>query len=747
MRLYGREAEIQRIDALLESARAGRSGTLVIRGEPGIGKTELIRYAIEHADGMTILRTQALEVEAELAFSGLADILRPVLDRLEAIPQPQAAALASAFGLGSGARGDRFVVCVATLSVVAAAAEQNPLLIAVDDGHWLDEASSEAIFFAARRLEAECVALVFAATDSNPGQAPTGLEECVVHGLDSSGCLAVLSEHGYPSIAAAVSEQLRIGTGGNPLAICEIAAQLSDEQLAGEAELDDPLPAAGPVEGVYVHRVEQLPGPIRGAALVAAASFGVTSTIIEACRLLGIPALALDGAEQAELVHAKGGETTFAHPLLRAAIYNSASERERIRVHAALAEALRLQLADEARDEADSASILERHAWHLAAGAAGPDESIAEVVEEAARTAHTRRAYAAAASGFARAARLTPDREQRARRLFRAAEASLLAGRSEAARELLASALASSPGLSLRGRIQHLRAHVEMSQGRFAAASQLLDDEAAKLGPEDETQSALMLADAALGASTVGEFATAVRLARTAQAYGQRAGGTAALATDMILGGLLVATGDTELGSALVLRHRDSLEGAQPVPAVLQVAPTVLIVLEQYDYARGFLNSLIDSARTLSAPSLLVPALPIRSDLGYRTGDWLASHADAAEGLRLARETNMNVTYGLAYLAQIEAVKGLERECREHVAELLGIAKQLEIGGALTYGHAFLGKLELGLGRIDAALGELAEATRLIERHGMKEPNWVQETPDLIEAYVRAGRRTRRQGA
>ena len=484
---------------------------------------------------------------------------------------------------------------------MAAAAEQCPLLIAIDDSQWLDEASREAIFFAARRLEAECVALVFAATDSDPAQAPIGLEECVVHGLDSSGCLAVLSEHGYRSIAPAVSEQLRVGTRGNPLAICEIAAQLSDEQLAGEAELDDPLPAAGRVEGVYVHRVEQLPRAIRGAALVAAASFGVTSTIIEACRLLGISSLALDEAEQAELVHAKGGQTTFAHPLLRAAIYNSAEPA-----------GANPRPRGTAPKHCDCNSPTKREtkrtrhrSWNATRGTSPlvPQDPTSRSPKSSkkrrrppTRAEHTQPLRAAltgrpgllpTASG-ARGGCSVP-RKRRSWLVVPKRPASCSPQRWPRAQTCL-----------LRGRIQHLRAHVEMSQGRFAAASQLLDDEAAKLGPEDEAQSALMLADAALGASTVGEFATAVRLARTAQAYGQRAGGTAALATDMILGGLLVATGDTELGSALVLRNRDSLEGAQPVPAVLQVAPTVLIVLEQYDYARAFLNSLIDSARALS---------------------------------------------------------------------------------------------------------------------------------------------------
>ena len=208
----------------------------------------------------------------------------------------------------------------------------------------------------------------------------------------------------------------------------------------------------------------------------------------------------------------------------------------------------------------------------------------------------------------------------------------------------------------------------------------------------------------------------------------------------MIFGALLVAFGEPEQGTPLVLRQARLPEGQDPPPLVLQIMPTVLVVLEEYEKARVFLDRLTDWARAHSAPSLLVPALQLRSDLGYRTGDWLAAYADAAEGLRLARETNGNVPHALAYLAQIEAARGLDQDCREHAAELLELASRFNIGAGLTYAHAFLGRLALGLGLVDEAIVELEEATRLIQRHQMREPNWVQEAPDLIEAYVRADR-------
>jgi DNA-binding CsgD family transcriptional regulator len=175
---------------------------------------------------------------------------------------------------------------------------------------------------------------------------------------------------------------------------------------------------------------------------------------------------------------------------------------------------------------------------------------------------------------------------------------------------------------------------------------------------------------------------------------------------------------------------------------VVQVAvPQVLIALEQYLDAQSLLDAQIDSAREASAPGLLVPALSIRADLDYRTGNWMAARVDAAEGLRLARETNGNVVHALSHAGQIEAGLGLERACREHLGEMIGIAESLGLESVLSYGHAFLGRLALGLGRVDEAIRELEEVERLIARHGIREPNWIQETPDLIEAYVRSGRR------
>jgi DNA-binding CsgD family transcriptional regulator len=314
-----------------------------------------------------------------------------------------------------------------------------------------------------------------------------------------------------------------------------------------------------------------------------------------------------------------------------------------------------------------------------------------------------------------------------------------LAGTAEASRELLAMALASTEDQSLSGRIHHLRGQVELLQGRFGVACDVLEEEGMCVANWDEARAALMLADAALAAGTLGRLDRAMRLARTAQAFGQRSGGAASLAGDLVCVGVLVATGVASEGALFVRLHRGAF-GHGLAPIVIQVMPQAFIALERYDEAAALLDTLVDSARDLSAPSLLVPALSIRADIGYRTGDWVAARVDSAEGLRLARETNGNVLYALNYAGQIEAGHGLEQRCREHLVQMIGIAESLGLESVLSYGHAFLGRLALGLGQVDEAVRELETATRLMERHGMREPNWVQEGPDLVEAYVRSGR-------
>src|SRR6185437_4111834 len=289
-RLYGREAETGRIDSLLDTARAGRSAVLVVRGEPGIGKTALLRYAARRAQETTVLSARGLEIDQPLAFSGLADLFLPVLGRLEAIPGPQSAALAGALGLGAPVAGDGFLVRVATLSLLSAAAEQRPVLALLDDGQWLDEASREAILFAARHLEAERVALIVTTLLSESTIDSFGPDEVTLLGLVRPAAGELLEEQlGYP-VAPRVLDQLATFPGGNPLALCELARDLSEAQLRGTEVIGEGrLPPTAIVERAFLRRLERLSPQTREALVVVAADSGITSTIGAACELLGLP--------------------------------------------------------------------------------------------------------------------------------------------------------------------------------------------------------------------------------------------------------------------------------------------------------------------------------------------------------------------------------------------------------------------------------------------------------------------------
>jgi hypothetical protein len=338
--LVGRDAERARIESLLADARAGRSGALVLRGETGIGKTTLCEFAAASAAAMTVLRARGLDSESDLAFAGLADLLRPVLDRLDAIPEPQAAALAGALAVGPPTARDRFTICAATLSLLAAASEDAPLLAVVDDAHWLDASSVEALLFAARRLGAEGTAMVFAfRSGDSDGLAPTGLPELELHGLDAEAARALLAETAGHPVTPEVAERVVAATGGNPLALVALAGTLSDEELSGKAPLPATLAAARHVERPFVRRATELPESAQRALVVAAAAESVSrSTLVRALERLGIDRRELDLLERRGLLVVEGGQVKFRHPLFRSWAYHGATGIERRAAHQALAE-------------------------------------------------------------------------------------------------------------------------------------------------------------------------------------------------------------------------------------------------------------------------------------------------------------------------------------------------------------------------------------------------------------------------
>jgi hypothetical protein len=362
--LYGRSAQCDVLERLLADARRSRSGALVVRGEAGAGKTALLEHAAGSAHGMLVLRANGVESEAELPFAALHQLLRPVLGLAGRLPEPQANALGGALGLKAAKGNDRFLVSVAVLSLLAEAAEDRAVLCLVDEAQWLDRSSAEALAFAARRLEAEGVVLVFAARDGDLRDFPAdGLPELRLEGLEVEDAAALLAGAGA-ELPAEVVCRLVERTGGNPLALLELPASLAPEQLAGRAPLDDVLPLGTRLERTFGDRVRRLPGPARTLMLVAAAeTTGDAAVVLRAGDRLGAGAEALEAAEAAALVRTTGGRVAFRHPLVRSAAYLTGSLAARQAAHRALADVL---TGEDAADQ---------RAWHRAAASVGPDET------------------------------------------------------------------------------------------------------------------------------------------------------------------------------------------------------------------------------------------------------------------------------------------------------------------------------------------------------------------------------------
>src|SRR3954463_6077177 len=421
--LRGRRDERAVLDGLLDEARGGRSGVLVLRGEAGIGKTALLEHASESASDATLLRAVGVESEMELAFAALHLLCAPVLDFVDRLPAPQREALEITFGVSAGPAPDRFLVALAALSLFSEAAQEHPLLCVIDDAQWLDRASAQVLAFVARRLLAEPVVLLFAVRETTDAFAD--LPELLIEGLDDAEARRLLASVIPGRLDDRVADQLVAEARGNPLALIELPRGLSPAQLAGGFGLPGALSLVGRIEQSFRQRLEALPEDAQRLLLVAAAEpLGDPALWWRAGEALGIPGAARDRAESAGLIEIDG-RVRFRHPLVRSAVYRGATAEQRRRVHRALAEAT------------DGMTDPDRRAWHLAAATAGRDEDVASELERAAGRAEARGGLAAAAAFLQRSAELTPDTRRSAKRALAAAQAKYESGALDDALALL----------------------------------------------------------------------------------------------------------------------------------------------------------------------------------------------------------------------------------------------------------------------------------------------------------------------
>jgi DNA-binding CsgD family transcriptional regulator len=509
--LRGRRDECAALDQALQRIRAGQSAVLVVRGEAGIGKTALLEHAAEHASDCKVIRAAGVEAEMELAFAGLHQLCAPVLDGLEGLPAPQQDALRVAFGLREGDTPDTFLVALAALSLLAEAAEAQPLVCLFDDAQWLDRASAQVLAFVARRLLAERIAMVFAVREPSTQDELAGLPELVVAGLPEPDARALLESVVPGLVDARVRDRILAETRGNPLALLELPRGLTPAELAGGFGLPDTRPLAGRIEHSFLARTRQLPAGTQRLLLVAAAEpLGDAGLLWRAAERLGVGADAGGPAEAAGLIEL-GARARFAHPLIRSAVYRAADPRGRRDAHAALASATDPDLDPD------------RRAWHRAHATATPDEAVAAMLERSADRAARRSGVAAAAAFLQRAAELTPDPAARAARALAAAQAKLNVADAATAADLVSAARIGPVDALQRAQLDRIAARIAFLRRRGRDAPPLLLDAARRLAPHDaalarETcleafEAALLtgrLASAEAGVRAVAETALAI---------------------------------------------------------------------------------------------------------------------------------------------------------------------------------------------------------------------------------------------
>jgi AAA ATPase-like protein len=582
--LLGREPERLALDRVLQEARAGSSGVLALVGEAGIGKTSLLDYAAERADGMSVLRARGVESEAEIPFAGLAELLRPALGALDRIPPPQASALASALALGPASAQDRFAIGAATLSLLSAYAEEAPLAVFVDDVHRLDGSTAEALLFAARRLLADPIALVLACREGEPSLLDgADLRMLRVPGLDRVSASELLVAEG---VAADAVERLYRATGGNPLALLELAPGASEvAALPGDA----PVPISTSIADAFVRRAERLSDSARRMLVLAAASStGDVGVLVRAAEELELTVGDLVPGEEAGLVRLEDGRAEFVHPLARSAIYARAPAPQRRQAHAALARAL------PDRD-------LDARAWHLAAASVGPNDEAAAALEHAAHRASERSAYAVAAAALERSGRLSSSGAERGRRLFAAAEAAWLAGDARRTLGLLDDAHPYADDVAIAARIDELRGEVAMRRGPVMEGSALIVSAAEQIADTEPEAAIEMLAQAIHGAFYAGATRAMVSAADRATALARAdMSPRAAFFVAMAQALARVADGDGEGGIAAAREGVEIFERTSDLrddPRLLPWAVLAPLWIREAEAGRALIDVAFERAR------------------------------------------------------------------------------------------------------------------------------------------------------
>lgn len=725
MELWGRREQCAVLDELLADARTRTSRVLVVRGEPGIGKSALLGYAAAKATDFRVLHAVGVESEMELPFAALHQLCGPLSDGFSRLPAPQHDALTVAFGLRPGEPPDRFLVGLALFGLLSAT--RQPLMCVVDDAQWLDQASAHALAFAARRLTTEPVALVLGTRDTHTLSEVGCGAELIPTALSDEDARALLASVMAGRLDERVRDRVIAESGGNPLALLEFPHSATSIDLAGGFGVAGPAPLAHRIEHSFLRRVAGLPEETRRLLLIAAAEpTGDPALVWRAAGPLGIAATAAEPAESQELLTI-GSTVTFRHPLVRSAIYRDATVSDQRAVHRALAEA-----TDRQHDP-------DRRAWHLAQGAPGPDEEIASELESSAERAQARAGLAAAAAFLARATALTPDPARRVTRALRAASATLMAGSYDSARRLLAVAEAGPLTARLRAQVDLLRGRIAFVSKRGRDAPAMLLTAARGLEPFDPALARNTYVQALSAAMYACRLATGDGLPAVAQAARTApAAGHPLQVPDLLLDGFACLVTEGRAASAPLfaqaldkLRADDTASEKDLQWLTLAIrAAQLRWDFESWDRASA---RFVDVSRDAGALSALPMGLGQRAVLNLFLGDFAASEAVIEDACLTAH--GAGAKFPCCAMLALTACRGLEPESVKLIESATSDLTSRGEGAGLIFTHWAAAVLYNGLGRYSDAL---AAATRTGE-----DPNEVVfslwASAELVEAATRCG--------
>ncbi|WP_369658016.1 AAA family ATPase [Streptomyces sp. RPA4-2] len=727
--LIGRRHECLVLDDLLAQARAGRSGVLVVRGEAGIGKSELLRYLLDRAAGFRVVRAAGVQSEMELSYAGLHQLCAPLLSHLDDLPEPQRNALRTAFGMQVGDAPDRFLVSLATLSLLAGAVGDEPLLCLVDDVQWLDRVSAQTLEFVARRLLAESVLLVLAVRESGSREILADLPELPVRGLNERESRELLDSVVTGPLDQRVRDRIVAETRGNPLALLELPRSLTTVEMAGGLGGHEDRPLSSQIEAGFLRRIRSLPVETRQLLLIAAVEpVGDVALLRHAAERLGISVdTAVTHAEASGLV-TLGTWVRFRHPLVRSAVYRAVGFEERRRVHRALAESIDVGLHPE------------RRVWHLASATVGPDEAVAAELVGSAGRAHARGGIAAAAAFLHRATELTADPVLRGARALAAARAEYQAGAFDAARELVDAAELNHLDEVGAGQATLLRGQIMSAAKSASAGLPLLLEAAKRLQPYDSALAGQTYRDAIYAALTAGRLATGgVRDVAEAVMSGPGPVDTASRESLLLTGLARVVTEDYTMGAPLLLKavaafRTEGLsreDGLGWLPLVCRMAHSI------WDFAAWSELSarLVDLARGNGALAVLPSALLLRLSNRVFAGDLRGAGSLAVEANAIGEATGSSFFAHYGALV-VEPFKGRESTTRQAI-EAVTHDHVLQGEGKVTTATQWAAAvLYNGLGRYEEAFAAAERGCENPQELGLS----LQSRVELVEAAVRLGR-------